>query len=107
MPIIRLNRKIQFQNRTMVKEELGETEEWTSGATVRAARDDFGGAERFRSNQEMATRTTRFTIRWRRVSPADQRILHDGLLWDIEGLADKPNTRRQWLEIVASAIEPQ
>ena len=114
MPIFRvpnLNRKITIQHdrnagvTPPILDGYGQAvENWVTLATVRASREDVGASERFRANQELATRTSKFTIRWRQLTAGQHRISHDGLIWDIEGLAEPENTRRQWLEITASAI---
>ena len=106
MPAIVLDRKITIQLKTTTIDEFGQpSETWVDDAAVWASRRDAVASERFRANQELATQTSVFTIRWRRLSVANHRISHDGLLWDIEGLAEPLYTRRQWLEITASAIE--
>ena len=104
MPAIVLDRKITLQSKMTTNDEYGQPiETWADEASPWAARRDAGASERFRANQELATQTSVFTIRWRRLTAGNHRISHDGLVWDIEGLAEPPNTRRQWLEITASA----
>jgi SPP1 family predicted phage head-tail adaptor len=105
MPILRFNRKISLERKAVVQDEMGQPVEiWTVTKTTMADRRDINGVERMRASQELATRTSIFTIRWfPDLNAASWRIAHEGLLWDIEGLAEPRNTRRQFWEITATA----
>lgn len=111
MPVISLNRRVVFEKRTVTQDELGQEQEtWTAERVVWAHREDMSGEERFRADQELATRVATFTVRWfAGLNAADWRIRHDytydrdgnpiDLLWDIEGIAEPKNTRKQYWEL--------
>jgi SPP1 family predicted phage head-tail adaptor len=112
--MIRLDRRITLERKTTAQDALGHpVETWSDenrtpplNQQVWANRRDMTAAERFRANQELATLTSVFTIRWRAgVTSGDHRINDDGVIFDIEGgPAEPPNTRRQWLELTCTAV---
>jgi SPP1 family predicted phage head-tail adaptor len=110
-----LDRHIVLEKKTTVQDEFGQpVETWTTTKTLWANRRDLAGLERFRANQEMAERTSVFTFRWfAGLNAGDWRIKQGktttsagdvvDLIWDIKGLAEPKNTRRQYWEVTASA----
>jgi SPP1 family predicted phage head-tail adaptor len=106
MPVIGpFNRRVVFERKAVAQDETGhEVETWTAARTAMAHRRDVQANERLRASQEIATRTSVFTVRWfSALNAGDWRISHDGLIWDVIGLAEPPNTRRQYWAITATA----
>jgi SPP1 family predicted phage head-tail adaptor len=101
------NRRVVMETKFVIQDPTGfPVETWLPARTMWANRKDITASERFRSAQELATRTSRFTIRWfRDLTAGDWRIRHEDMIWDIEGIAEPPNTRRQYWELTASASE--
>ena len=98
-----MNRRVEIQEATETQDETGEpVEVWATTRTVRAARKDVRGWERFRSDQEIAARTSVFTMRWFSGLTTEMRLSHDGMIWDIEGLAELG--RRQFHEVTATVV---
>ncbi|HUS97119.1 MAG TPA: phage head closure protein [Hyphomicrobiaceae bacterium] len=98
-----MNRVVEIQQATEARDEFGEPiETWTTIRTLHAARKDVRGWERFRADQELAARTSTFTMRWFAGLTAKMRIQHDSTVWDIEGIAELG--RRVALEVTATAV---
>lgn len=108
-----MNRRVEVQEVTEVQDETGQPSEvWATVRTVRANRKDVRGWERIRSDQELAERTSVFTMRWFAGLDAKMRLVHDTVkdedgdwipqVWDIQGLAELG--RRVALEVTATAV---
>lgn len=98
-----MNRRVEIQAATVTQDEFGQPiETWATTRTVRAARRDVRGLERLRTDQELAERTSVFTMRWFSGLNAAMRLRHDGLIWDIIGVAEIG--RRVALEVTATAV---
>lgn len=96
------NRRVQVQQATETQDDLGApVEAWATVRNWWVERKDVRGQERFRSDQEIAVRTAVFTGRWFSGLTAKMRLVHDGLTWDIEGIAELG--RRHELEVTATA----
>ena len=107
MPFIGpLDRRIVFEKKTITQDELGQpVETWAFHKAAWANRRDMTANERFRSQQELAERTSVFTVRYfAALTAGEWRISHESLIWDIVGFAEPKNTRRQWWEITATAV---
>ncbi|AZB65035.1 head-tail adaptor protein [Cereibacter sphaeroides] len=103
----KLDRRIQFRRAAPVDDGFAEVETWSDhGSPVWAARADLSDGERWRAAEVAAGVTTRFTVRWSAfaaaITPKD-RLLCDGREFDITGIKEPPETRRQWIEITAAA----
>ncbi len=97
------NRPVEVQQVTETQDETGQpVESWATIRTVKAARKDVRGFERLRAQQELAERTSVFTMRWFSGLDAKMRLSHDGLIWDIEGIAELG--RRVALEVTATVV---
>ena len=106
MPVIGpFNRRIVFERKTVAQDDTGhEVETWAAARDTKASRDDLQGRERLRASQEHAVRTAIFTTRWfAALNAGEWRISHEGLVWDIEGIAEPPRTKRQYWAITATA----
>jgi SPP1 family predicted phage head-tail adaptor len=103
MRIGRLDRRITIEALTETQSASGEPQEtWSTFAEVWAARRDVSGSERFRSQQELAEKVTRFTVRFLDGLDAKHRIIgDDGLIYDIQSIMEMG--RRQFQEITAEA----
>lgn len=96
------NRLVEIQKVTETPDAFGQPiETWSKFRDWWVERRDVRGRERFRSDQDIAERTSIFTGRWFAGLTAKMRIVHDGLIWDIEGLAEIG--RRHELEVTATA----
>ncbi|SDW78187.1 phage head closure protein [Roseicitreum antarcticum] len=114
----RLNRRIQFRRGTMVSDGFGTRLEWNAaqpeadnhGTPVWAEKADISDGERWRAGEVGAQITTRFKVRYSPftagITPKD-RIAFDGLTYNIHGIKEPPGTRRQWIELTASARNDQ
>lgn len=98
-----MNRRVVIQSKIQTQDATGQpVETWSTFRTARAARQDMRGRERFRSDQELAERTSIFTMRWFSGLTAEMRLSHDDLFWDIEGIAELG--RRVALEVTATVV---
>lgn len=106
-----LDRRIQFHRATIGSDGFGATETFAPhGAAVWAEKSDISDGERMRASEIQAHITSRFRVRssdfTRGLSPKD-RLVCEGLVYDISGIKEPPGTRRQWIEITASARNDQ
>ena len=98
-----MNRSGQIQQVTETQDEFGSPiETWVTLRGWRFAREDLRGWERVRAGQELAERISRFTGRWFAPADAKMRVLHDNLVWDITGVAERGN--RVALELSVTAV---
>jgi SPP1 family predicted phage head-tail adaptor len=96
----KLDRRIRIDERTVVQDGIGgETETWVERATVWAEKRDLSGRELILAQQEAATATTRFVIRFRDDVAQTDRIVYDGVNHDIQHIAEIG--RGEGLEILA------
>ena len=104
---VNLDRLVQFQRFTLVDDGFQTVEEWADhGTPLRASRRDVSDQERAAAGWIEATREARFTIRssgfTRDLTPKD-RLTHDGLTFDIQGIKEAWLGRFRFLEITARA----
>lgn len=98
-----MNRSVSIQQATETRSAEGDViETWATIRGWRAARKDVRGAERMRSDQELAERTSVFTGRWFAGLTAKMRLWHDDMAWDVTGIAEIG--RREFLEVTAVAV---
>ena len=98
----KMDRLITIGEFTSVQDSYGqETETWTEFATVWAEKIDIKARERFAAQQDIAEETTRFRIRWLAGLTPKMRIVHDGKVYNITGIAELG--RRGGLEITTEA----
>lgn len=100
----RLNRKVTFQKREVVTDEMGQ--EVNTGfadyKTVWATVSPLRGAEFWEAQKVRADEYYKITIRWKSWVTPDMRIkLHDGRLLNITGISD-PDYTHEYLEILAT-----
>jgi SPP1 family predicted phage head-tail adaptor len=103
----RLDRRIELRRQVLTLDEsTGQTvESWpTAYATVWAEKADLRGREFFAANQVNSEITTLFRIRHRTDVLATDRIVCDGLSYNINPPAEIG--RRDGLEIMATAVRP-
>jgi len=103
----RLDRIVQFRRATIGSDGFGATETWADhGAPQPAQRTDVSDGEKSRAGEVQATLMTRFVLRWSAFTAAltpKDRLVTEGRDYSIHGIKEPPGTRRQWLEITASA----
>ena len=115
---MRLDRRVQFRRAALVTDGFGTRLAWNDanpaadnhGAPVWAEKADISDGERWRAGEVQAHVTTRFKVRCSAfaagITPKD-RLVCEGLTYDIHGIKEPPGTRRQWIEITASARNDQ
>lgn len=114
----RLDRRVQFRRASVVSDGLGTRLEWNAanpaadnlGAPVKAHKSDISDGERWRASEVQASVTTRFLVRrgtlTSTITPKD-RLVCEGLVFDIHGIKEPADGRRRWIEITASARNDQ
>ncbi|MCW1932616.1 head-tail adaptor protein [Pararhodobacter zhoushanensis] len=113
-----LDRRVQFRRATLVTTGFGSDWKWNEvapdadniGLLVWAQKTPISDGERWRAGEAAAHVTTRFVVRWSLfssgITPKD-RLVESGQVYDIHGIKELAGTRRQWLEITASARTDQ
>jgi SPP1 family predicted phage head-tail adaptor len=100
-----LNRRIQIQRGTPIEDGYGgRTYTWSDfGPAIFARRRDVSDQERMIAGAWASKRVTRFVIRatafGRSIEQTD-RIVHEGVVFEIDGIKEVPDTRG-FLEITA------
>lgn len=102
-----LDRRMTFQRSTSVPDGGGGyTVTWEDLATVSAARIDVSDSEKYAAGRLVSAKLSRFTVRsssvTRAVTAAD-RISHESITWNIDGIKDTRDGRKSFLEITATA----
>jgi len=102
-----LDRFVQFRRATLVDDGFGMVETWANyGAPTFASRADVSDGERWRAGEVVASITTRFVVRHdpltSTITPKD-RLICEGLEFNIVGVKEPPGTRRQWIELTCAA----
>ena len=90
-PTLRFNRIVQLERRTVTRDSFGsEIEAWAEEAEVWASVNQTGTSEKFENDahRAIAKRSAQITIRWRPDVKETMRVVHEGLFWDIEGIAE-------------------
>jgi SPP1 family predicted phage head-tail adaptor len=100
-----LVRKVTIQRATSVPNELNEpVETWTDFISYRAQRKDVSDGEKFAAGTVGSSLRSRFVIRStadsRTVTPLD-RLVHDGDIWNIDGVKQSDQGRDRFIEITA------
>ena len=96
----RLDRRLTLQRKTATENDYGEpVETWTTLATVWAEKIPVRGSERYAAMQTVAEVEERFKIRYRTgLTPLD-RVICDGITYDVQGVIEIG--RREGWEILA------
>jgi len=68
---------------------------WSTHAVVMAAYEPQGGSESFKEDQEQATQSVKFRIRYLAGVTAKMRIVYDGRHFDILSVADVGGRQKQ------------
>jgi SPP1 family predicted phage head-tail adaptor len=99
----RFNRRITVLEKSTSVDELGQpVETYADAGTWWAEKKDIKAAERFRSDQEIASETTVFEGRWRSDITTQHRLRLDSKDYDVEGLIEIG--LRERLQIIATAV---
>jgi SPP1 family predicted phage head-tail adaptor len=97
----KLDRRITIQERTAVQDGAGgETVTWVDRATVWAAKMDVSGREQLMAHQMVPTDLVRFRIRYRSDVAMTDRVVYDGVAYNIQHKAEIG--RREGLELLAT-----
>lgn len=100
-----LDRRITLQRSTSVAGALNEPiEQWSNLKKVWARRRDVSDGEKEASGQIGSTLVSRFVIRSSSVSrdfKTTDRLVHDGGIWNIQGIKQVDDGRDRFLEITA------
>lgn len=114
----KLDRRVQFRRATLVDNGFSTSLKWDTdnpesdnhGAPVWAQRSDVSDGEKARAGEVQASLMTRFMVRssafTRGLTPKD-RLVTEGVTFEITGIKEPPGSRRQWLEISATARADQ
>lgn len=96
------DRLVTLQRATTTQNDYGEEiATWADIAKVWAQRKDMRGSERYQAQQQVATLATTYVILYRAgLSPVD-RLVDDGRVYDIKGIAEIG--RRKIIELVCEA----
>jgi len=102
--IERLNKRIIFQNSTIVENDYGfEIQEWSDYITVWASVTNLSGREYFAAMQIQAENTVKFTIRCNKNITESMRIIFEGNNYDITFI-DNIKYGNEFMEIKAMAV---
>lgn len=98
-----LDRRIQLLRRDATKDAGGrEVIAWPPRATVWASKRDVSGREQMVAGQLVAEHVTRFVLRWRADVCTTDRMLVDGVLYDVQHVAELG--RREFLQVTAQRV---
>jgi SPP1 family predicted phage head-tail adaptor len=102
----RLDRRVELQHRVLTRSATTgeEVVTYTTYATVWAGKRDIRGREVFTAQQVNSDITTMWQIRHRTDVVATDVLVHDGLQYNIVGIAEIG--RREGLELQATAVRP-
>lgn len=102
MSASRLDRQIELQSATEVKDAFGQaTKTWATQSTVWAHKRGLGSRERFAAAQVQQSEAVIYTIRYNASVTQLWRVKDGDVLLDIIGLRELG--RRQWLELTCLA----
>lgn len=97
----KLRHEITIQAVTTTQDGYGgQTESWSTFATVRASVEPLQGREYFAAQQVQAEVTTRFRIRYLSGVTPKMRVLYDGRTFNVASVIN-PNERSHELHIMA------
>lgn len=111
MPADRYRHRVTIQKRTLVPDgPYGETKEvWEDDATIWASLEPLKGSEYFNAQdvaQRVAAVEARMCIRPRAgLNPAENRVAHKGIIYDIVGVIGDNRGRNMQLMVRAAALE--
>lgn len=102
-----LDRRIQFRRATLTDDGFSQVETWADyGDPVWAEKRDVSDGERWRADEVAASVTSWFNVRFSTfsagITPKD-RLVCEGLEYNIVGAKEPPGTRRQWIEMTCAA----
>lgn len=95
-----LNRRVTIEMRTASRDAAGgEVVTWSTRADVWARKRDITGRDRLRADQKVVEASAAFLIRWRTDIASTDRLVCDGVAYDIQHMAEIGV--REGLEIMA------
>lgn len=97
------DRRADLQHQTAPRNSRGEAiPTFTTYATVWARKEDIRGREFFAAQQLNIESPTTFTIRFRADMLNTDRMIVDGVIYNIRNINEVP--RRKWLNILATRL---
>lgn len=106
-----MRQRIILQKRTMAENDYGEPiESWEDVTPLNASVEPLVGREFFRGGsgalpQKQAEVDTRIRIRYRKgLNPADHRIVHGGVVYDLVAVIQDRERRQTQLMVKATAV---
>ena len=95
-----LDRRVTIEQRSVARDAAGgETVTWSTRAEVWGSRRDITGRDRIRADQKVVEASASFLIRWRSDIASTDRLVCDGVTYDIQHMAEMG--MREGLEILA------
>lgn len=100
----KLRHRITIQHKTRTQDpETGElTEGWADFATTWASVEPLSAREFIAAQSTQSKISARIVIRYRSGIDASMRILHDGRVYNIEGVLPDNKSGREWLTLPCS-----
>jgi SPP1 family predicted phage head-tail adaptor len=100
-----LDKRVSLQHRVLTRNDHGEeVVSYSEYATLWARKSDLRGREYFAAQQMNSEITTEFSLRWRSDVLATDRIVENGVAYNIRQIAEIP--RHRGLQIMATAVQP-
>jgi SPP1 family predicted phage head-tail adaptor len=100
-----MDRRVTVERRVVTQNDIGEqVETWITWRTIWASRRDVHTDERQRADEGLASVTAVWTAHWPYWLSAHDRLVADGLIWDVTGIAEIGG--RAGVEVTATAGLP-
>lgn len=103
-----MDRRVVIERATVIEDGYGaETQSWSLLIECAASRSDVKDFERMSSDRITATLSARFVIRSTPVTrqiTAQDRLLHDGHVWELLGVKEASIGRARFLELTAQRM---
>jgi SPP1 family predicted phage head-tail adaptor len=100
-----MDRRVTVERRIVTQNDIGEqVETWTTWRTIWATRRDVRADEPQRADQELVSVTAVWTAHWPYWLTTHDKLVADGLIWDITGIAEIGG--RAGVEVTATAVLP-
>lgn len=103
----KLRHRVELQQQSTAKDDFGQVipGAWTTAATVWAHVVHLSGIESIKSGADTSTTRASVRIRHRSGVNAGMRLVHDGRVYDIEGV--NPDDHKAFIDLVCEAVNLQ
>ncbi len=99
----RLSHRVTIESPTYTQDSYGDpTPDWVTVAEVWAAIEPLSVREFMAAQSEQSKVSARITIRHRSDLSADMRILHNGKIYNIEGILPDPDSGLEYVTLPCS-----